>query len=242
MNKNFKYYLSVWAIFFVLFHAIVFLTPNEAFEMSKFGGAFWTSYIFTAVAFIAQLLCAYTAFKSENLKKLFYNLPLITVNYTGLILMMIFGTVCMVIPNMPNWLGILLCFSVLAFTTVSVVKAKLAGDLVSRQDEKIEMRTCFIKSLTAEAESLISKAKSEQIKQECKKVYEAVRYSDPMSSVSLAEIESKISGKFAVLSEKVMEDKADYVTESVKEFVALIEDRNQKCKLLTGNENVNIHM
>ena len=55
---------------------------------SKFVGAFWTGYIFITLAFIGQLVCSYFALKAESLQKMFYNIPLITISYTGLIVML----------------------------------------------------------------------------------------------------------------------------------------------------------
>lgn len=39
MNKNFKFYLSIWAILFAIFNVAVFVSPSEAMGLSKFGGA-----------------------------------------------------------------------------------------------------------------------------------------------------------------------------------------------------------
>ena len=230
MNRNFKYYLSVWAIMLVLFNAAVFVSPSEALGMSKFGGAFWSGYIFVSLSFLGQLFCAYTAFKAENSRKLFYNLPIITVSFTGLVLTLVFGTVCMAVPDMPNWLGIILCLAVLAFTASAVIKAKLAGDTVSKRDDKIKTHTAFVKTFTADAECLINKAKSEQAKKECKKVYEALRYSDPVSAPVLSEVEREIAEKFKVFSAAVEEDKE--AAETAEELLTLIDVRNKKCKLL----------
>ncbi|MBQ9949706.1 MAG: hypothetical protein IJO93_03170 [Clostridia bacterium] len=90
----------------------------------------------------------------------------------------------------------------------------------------------FIKSLTVDAESLMSRAKSETIKAECKKVYEAVRYSDPMSNGALVSIESDITIKFSKLSEAVISENSETVATLADEIIILLGDRNKKCKLL----------
>ena len=141
MNKNFKYYLGIWAILLLIFNIAVFILPNEAAGLSKFGGAFWVGYIFITFAFIGQLICAYFAFKADSLQKFFYNVPLIRISRIGLVLTVILGTLCMAIPNLPNWIGVILCLAVLAFTAISVIKATAARDIVSEIDEKIESKT-----------------------------------------------------------------------------------------------------
>lgn len=232
MNKNFKLYSVLWAVSLAIFNVAVFVSPSEALGYNKFGGAFWAGYIFITLAFVGQLVTAFFALKEENLTKLFYNLSMLSVSRTGLVLTLVFGTACMLIPNLPNWVGAILCFAVLGFTAIAVFKAKFAADLVAEKDEKIKVQTFFIQSLTADAQSLVNKAQSPEAKAECKKVYEAVRYSDPMSNSALASIESQITDKFSDFSSAVSENNSEGVVNIAKELVVLIGDRNNKCRLL----------
>ena len=225
-------YAVCWAILLAIFNVICFVTPGEAAGMTKFGGAFWAGYIFITLAFIGQLICAFMAFKAENTQKLFYNLPLIAVSYTGLILTIIFGALAMAIPDLPNWIGIIVCLIVLAFTAIAVISAKAAGTVVSNIDEKVKTNTAFIKEMTATAQNLINRANAPKLKEYCKKVYEALRYSDPMSNERLTDIENQIKEEFATFTDAVISDDLDLIESSSKELLALIEDRNKKCKVL----------
>lgn len=231
MNKKFKYYAVIWAILLAVFNVICFATPGEAAGMSKFGGAFWAGYIFITIAFIGQLVCAFIALNTDSKTKLFYNIPIIRVSYTGLILTIVFGALCMAIPNLPNWVGIIVCLLILAFTAIAVVKAKAASDVVEKIDNKVKAQTLFIKSLTVDAESLLARAATPEAKDACKKVYEAVRYSDPMSNDALAGVESQITLKFNEFSNAV-NGGTDSIDNLTDELVVLIGDRNKKCKLL----------
>ena len=231
MNKKFKYYALIWAILLAVFNVICFITPDETAGMSKFGGAFWAGYIFITIAFIGQLVCAYIALKTDDKTKLFYNIPIIRISYTGLILTVVFGALCMAIPNLPNWVGIIVCVLVLAFTAIAVIKAKAASDVVENIDKKVKAQTMFVKSLTVDAESLLARAATPEAKDACKKVYEAVRYSDPMSNDALAGVESQITLKFNEFSNAVTGG-ADNIGNIADELVILIGDRNKKCKLL----------
>ena len=232
MKKIFNSYIIIWAILLALFNVVAFVSPAEAGGLSKFGGAFWSGYIFITLAFLGQLAVSYLAFQAENNEKLFLNLPLVTISYTGLILTIVFGALCMAAPNLPNWVGIILCFAILAFNAIAVVKAKLAGEAVENVDKKIKTKTFFIKSLTVDAETLMAKATSDVAKAECKKVYEAIRYSDPMSDEALSSAEMSITLKFNELSDAVEKGDDEKITELSKEVMILIEDRNKKCKLL----------
>lgn len=231
MKKAFKFYSAIWFVLFVLFNVIAFVSVGWA-EIEKFTPSFWIGYIFITVAFIGQIICTYFALKDNNLKKTFYNISLISTSYTGLILSFIFGGLCMIISPLPYWVGIILCAIVLGFNVIAVVKATAAIDIVSGIDEKVKESTLFIKSLTVDAENLMSHAKSENIKVECKKVYEAVRYSDPISNGALTSIESDITIKFSKFSDAVVSEDSAAVVILADEITILLGDRNKKCKLL----------
>lgn len=138
----------------------------------------------------------------------------------------------MAIPNLPNWIGIILCFAVLALTAISVIKATAAGDAVSGIDKKIESKTSFIKALSSDAENLISSAKTPELKTEAKKVFEAIRYSDPMSNSVLEEINEQIQNRFFNFAEAVESEDLNLASASSDELLILIDNRNKKCKLL----------
>lgn len=231
MKKTFKFYAIVWVICLALFNVISFVSPDEIAGISKFNGSFWTGYIFITIAFIGQLVCAYVAFKSKNLKKLFYNIPLISISYIGLVVMLVVGSITMAIPYIPNWIGIIACLLVLGFTAISVIKAGLAAELVSDIDEKLAPNTAFIKAITADAQNLMNRANAPMLKKQCKKVYEALRYSDPVSNAEIADIEQRIKEEFDILTDAVISDDLNLVESSAKEITVLINERTSKLKL-----------
>lgn len=232
MKSKFKYYAVAWAVLVVLFNVIVFITPNEFKGMSKFGGSFWAGYFFIMLAFIGQLFVAWLAIRDDGITKLFYNIPLVTISYTALIVMIVIGTLSMSIPNLPYWLGVIGCLLVLAFAVIALMGAQVASSIVTDVDEKIKNKTFFIKSLTVDVESLMVKETSADIKDEIKKAYEAVRYSDPMSNDALSGIESQITLRMNELTDSVEKGDINLVSKNVKEMIVLVNDRNRKCKLL----------
>ena len=231
MRKSFKLYIVAWAVLLALFNLIAFITPAQP-EQAKYTAAFWAGYSLITVTFIGQLICAYIAFKAYTEKKFFYTLSLITTSYLGLLASFVFGGLCMLIAPLPYWVGIILCAIVLAVNIVAILKSTALIEMqIEVIDKKIREKTFFIKSLTVDAETLVARANTEEIKAECKKVYEAVRYSDPMTNDALTSIENEIAAEFAKLSDAVKADDADAVITSAKEVIVLIGNRNSKCKL-----------
>ena len=227
MKKNLKYYIISWGLLLGLFNLITFIVPS----LNKFTPSFWIGYSFITLAFVGQLVCSLTVFKNDEYRMAFYNITLLRTSFIGLITSFVAGLLCMITP-FPYWLSVIICAVVLVLNVLAVIKAKVAIDEVASIDTKIKEKTFFIKSLTIDAETLMSRANDDAIKAECRKVAEALRYSDPMSSSALASAESQISVKFAELSAAVAENDKEKSAVAVKEILVLIEDRNKKCKLL----------
>lgn len=229
MNRNFKYYIAAWAVLAVIFNVIAFATPAVA-GASKFDGAFWSGYVLIMLALIGQLVCAYFAFKAKSKEQIFLRLSLVTVSYSALILSFVVGAACMLIPNLPNWVGIILCALILGFTAVSVIKANAAVELVRETDARVKEKTAFIRMMTVEADNLMARAQNGEAKAMCKKVYEALRYSDPMSCNALSGTEAEISEKFSAFAAAVKN--GENASELADELIALIGDRNRMCKVM----------
>lgn len=233
MNKNFKSYTLIWVVLLAVWCAVVFLVrPVIPGYVINYDKRFWIAFVCILATFIGNLVCANVAFKVENHKKMFLNLPLITVSFSALIAMLAVGSVLMLIPDCPAWITAIVCILILAFNAIAVVKAAWAADAVSKVDERVAAQTTFVKNLTADAEGILSRAKSDAVKAECKKVYEAVRYSDPMSNEALSAIEAKITEKVGEFSSAVDEDDAEKVKEIADDIAVLVSDRNKKCKVL----------
>lgn len=230
MNKNFKHYAIAWAILLVIFNVLCFVTPDDS--MTKYEGAFWVGYIFITLAFLGQLAVSYSVFKAQNLQKLFYNISLVKISWTGLILTMIFGSICMIIPEFPVWLGVIICVVILGFNAISLTKASAAAEMVSRIDDKIKTQTFFIKMMTADTDSLMARAKDDAARAEVRKVHEAVKYSDPMSNDALSGVEQQIFNKYIELSTAVDEGNALKIKECAERMLQLLVERNNKCKVL----------
>lgn len=231
-SKLFKKFLLIWIVSFITFTVICFVVSGNFNGVSQNTSNFWTSYKFIVVMFIGQLVCAWFALKSDSPEKMFYNIPLLSISYAGLLVMLIVGSAFMIIPSFPSWLGIILCLLVFAFTTISIIQANTAAEIVQNVEDKIKNNTFLIRNLTVDAENLTHYAKNETIRQECQKVYEGLRYSDPMTSTSLANIESDISNTMKDFTSAVRTDNVEKVCEIGESLVLMIEDRNRKCKLI----------
>ena len=229
MSKTFKIYSIVWAICFAMFNIITFVLPTS---INAFTGSFWIGYIFIVLAFVGQLGCSYIAFKDDNLQKTFYNVSLVLVSYIALAAMLVAGGLCMITPSFPVWLGVVLCILVAGISASIILITCFVIDVVSGMDKEIKTKTFLIKSLTTDAEHLLAAAQSAKIRNECEKVYEALRYSDPMSNVALQELNEQVQRQFSSFEDAVNSDDLELTIMNGKELLVLIDKRNKQCKLL----------
>lgn len=219
MRKGFKQFLIIWSILFIAFNAIVFAIPTSiggktviqlvslvsakdavALELlgvgelvfSKFGGSFWPAYLFINVAFFGELAAAYYVFKESNNKQFFYKLSIMRVVYSGYIMMFICGIAAMLIPDCPVWAGTIAGLLILVFTVISATKAQTAVEIISNKENRVLESISNIKRLTQLAESNCRNESNPEKKKELKKVYEALRYSDPMSNELTIDKEKEI--------------------------------------------------
>lgn len=232
MKKYFKFYGICWAIALVVFNIITFISTGNTVGISNAGAGFWVGYIFITIVFIGNLVCSFLFFKEENIDKIFLKLPIIYIAYIALIVSLIAGAIAMAIPVIPYWVGIVVDVVILAVYAIAIVQANTAADVVSEIDDRLKAQTFFIHSLTVDAQTLMSFAQSDDVKTECKKVYESIRYSDPMSNDALAEIESQIQNEFNTFDDAVKKDNTELVKNSANKIIALMNKRNSQCKVL----------
>ena len=232
MKKNFKFYAIGWALLLIIFNVISILVPGWP-TLEKTTPSFWIGYAFINAAFVGQLVCAWMAFKDDSAKKTFYNLSLFSVSYAGLVSNFVVGAICMIITPLPYWVGAIICPFIFIVNLIAVIKAKIAVELVSEVDAKVETATAFIYEMREESESLFVRAKADEAKAViCKKVRDAFKFSDPMSKSDLDAVEAEIKTHFDLLKKAIVEGKMDVATAESDELLALISERNNKCKKL----------
>lgn len=232
MKKYFKYYAICWAIALVVFNVITFVITGATCGLSVLTPSFWVGYASITIAFIGNFVCSILFFKEKNRDKVFLNYSVIRLSYGALIASFIVGAIAMIVPAIPYWVGIIINVLILAFYAIAITKGSAAADIVQSRGQHVKQKTVFIKMLTADADSLVKRTKSDETKALAKKVYEAVRYSDPMSSPQLNDIETQIKNEFAAFSDAIKNDDIVLATMSSEELINLVNDRNNKCKVL----------
>ena len=219
-KNNFLAYLAL-GIMFVLFNVITFVIPTYKTT------TFWTAYIFTVIAFAAQIsLWKISLGKKDTLKSKFLGIPVVYVGITYLIIQLIAFAVFMVFPTLPVWMAIVLCSIILALSALCAIAGQTGANEINRVEKKIKTKRAFIQFLQTDIEMLVESETDAEIKSALVKLAEKIRFSDPMSHEMLGELESRISAKVEEM--KTTEDKKALI----EEVAVLLTERNKKCKIL----------
>lgn len=230
MKKSIKYYLICWIVFVALFNVISFVSPNEMFGLNKFGGAFWPGYGFIMVALVLHLIYAMIIFRSQKENQKALNISLMTISCAEIVLMTIIGMVCMFVPIIPNWVGIIGCSIILAFSIIFVIIVKNIEEKTLDANKELNEKVYIFKSLVDTSDILVKNSVTAETKEIAKKVSDALRYSDPISSDATYSTEIEIEEKLRVLLKFIKEDEnIDIIQTKSDELLTLIKFRNKKC-------------
>ena len=101
---------------------------------------------------------------------------------------------------------------------------------IERIDEKVRKKVNRLKLWALDIEIMINDANSPVTESALKQLCEAVRYSDPMSSDELIDLEIEIDSKIRELKESLMDDLK--VHDLCNELKKLLLERNKKCIIL----------
>lgn len=211
----------ILGIVFAVFTVVTFAAPFAKTPV------FWVSYLFGLVAICFQIPLWNKALKGESLKSKFLGFPVLYIGVTYLIVQLIISLITMAVPGIPIWIAIIVDVIVLAITCTLVISGGVAKTAIEKTEEKVQTKTAFIKGLKADVDIFLSEEKDPVIKRELVKLADEIRYSDPMSSSELEEIENQISDKIAAIATA-----GDSKLDLISEIAGLVKQRNIKCKAL----------
>lgn len=223
MKKDFARSTVCLGVLLVLYMLLAFLIPFVKTAV------FWISFVFTLVAFAVTGWSLYTAFwKKEDVTSRFYGFPIarIGVIYGGgqlaaSLLLMALG------KWTPAWLAVLVYAAMLGAAVIGLVSADAVVETIHTQDQKRKKDVTFLRSLQSKANQMAAQCSLPEMRQFC----ENVRYSDPVSSEALAEIERDLSAAVDDLQSAVVDGDTEMIAQLVRKADGLLGERNRVCKL-----------
>lgn len=219
-------YALLWFVEIVIANVSTFMTANGVYDSN-----FYITLIFTNVGYLTQLVCTFYLFTRKTEEQFFLNMPIPVLSNVYLAIMSVLNNAFLLF-DIPVQLTLLVCLTGLGLCAGWISHVKLAASIVLETSEEIKAKTLFMKEMTADTEACIKMAKSEEAEKICSKLYEEVRYSDPMSNEALEVYESEMAVNFRKFKNAVSADNIEEINKYSYEFLNLLELRNKKCRIL----------
>ena len=227
MKKNAIRWWVVLGVVLVVYNVLAFALPFPKTAV------FAVSYLFTTIAILAQIYVIRTAFyRGEGVKSKFYGFPIAKLGVIYLAVQLIAGLVFMALGLIvPVWLPLALYVVLLGIAAAGFVAADAARDEVVRQEVKLEKDVSRMREFQAKGRALVALNQVSEAARPLEKLAENLRFSDPVSSEALTEIEDRLAECLAQLQEAVSAQKTEQILSVCQEAEQILAERNQLCKL-----------
>lgn len=211
----------------VVYSAIVFALPF------KMNAVFWISYLFTMAAILGQAFIWHYAWgDSKLLRSKFYGFPIIVAGGIYLGVQLLTGLLAMLFAKwLVWWIPFVIYVILLGVALAGCIAADVSRDIVEDVEEKQVINTAPIREMRAMAAALSVPDTENALVAKVEELKEALRYSDPVSSEELLEIEASLKGKLQSLHTFLSGQ--DYVkaADITEQFLLELQQRNELCKV-----------
>lgn len=226
MSKNKVRFYIVLAVLLAVITVIAFVLPFQK------TGIFWLSYAFAGIAIALQIYVYPKAFEGPSVKSKFYGFPLARVSTVYLIAQLVLSLVFMIAGKwIPTWIPVILFVLLLGATVIGFIAAEGVRDEVERQDVVHKANVSTMRTLQSKAVFVASQCEDAEAKKALDALAEALRFSDPVSSDALADIEENLTGLVEELGNAVMDKDYSAAKSLCAKTTSLLADRNRICKL-----------
>ena len=230
MTKNQTRTLAVIIIFFIAFSVIAFAVPFVK------TGLFWLSYIFAVISILAQIYVLKIAFDgAESIKSKFYGFPIAQIGFFYMVAQVVVSLVFMILSAVvPIWVAVVVDILLLAAAAIGFIAADVVRDEIERQDVKLEADVSCMTALRSLIYSLPSQCEDTEANKVLQELSDDFRYSDPVSSTALKDIETDLENMVAQLQTAVTSENKTDILSLAKKTKTLLTERNRLCKLNKG--------
>ncbi len=229
MKKNTTRWWVILAVLLVVYNVIVFAVPFPK------NAVFFVSWLFTLAAIGMQVYVVRTAFyRGEGVKSKFYGWPIARFGVMYLAVQLALGLVFMALGftlAVPVWLPLVLYIILLGVLAVGLIASDAMRDEIVRQDTALKRDVTCMRTLQSKAASMIQLAHDEQTRKLLEKFAEELRFSDPVSSASLRDIEADLTACVDELHQALTDGDEASIPLLERKAVSVLMERNRLCKL-----------
>ena len=190
---------------------------------------FWVSFVFTLIAFCVVAASIYIAFvKNPDAKSRFYGFPIAKLGVIYGVVQLIAGFIFMALGVwIPVWVAVLVYAIALGSVAIGLISADAVREEIQRQDVKLKKDVSFMRNLQSKVCQMATQCDAPELK----KFAEDIRYSDPVSSDALGDIEQELAATVEELQAAVVDGDSESVAQLCRKASAVLSERNRLCKL-----------
>ena len=228
LNKKTKSVIAVYGIILFVYLLAFLLIPFPKRSSS------WISFAFTIISIAASLFICRIAFKDDKpLASRVYGVPVFRVGVIYAVVQFTVGLIVCIVSafvTVPAWIPLMIGVIFLAACIIGVIATDNTRDVVEKLDKDVRETTKRVTYFRLDIDSIADSCKEPEVKDELRKLGEAFRYSDPVSSEFTADSEEKICEELEALKQLVKEGDAAAVKEKIVCVKDLLAERNRICK------------
>ncbi len=236
MKKNNIRFAILAAIFLAVYHLVIFILPFVHNSM------FWLSYGFTWVAFAVAIVACIIAFRSTtDIDSKFFGYPIAKVGVCYLMIQLVASLIFMALsPYIPAIVGVT-GYSVLFFGAISGLIVKdTVRDHIRNQDLNLREDVMVMRTAQSKLNQMASQCPDREVAIVIKKLSEEVRFSDPVSSPELVEIEKELTVSIDDLQQALVDGDFASVNTLCNRTNQILLERNRICKLKKKQKSASI--
>lgn len=190
---------------------------------------FWVSFMFTLIAFCVVAASIYIAFvKNPDAKSRFYGFPIAKLGVIYGVVQLIAGFIFMALGVwIPVWVAVLVYAIALGSVAIGLISADAVREEIQRQDVKLKKDVSFMRNLQSKVCQMATQCDAPELK----RFAEDIRYSDPVSSDALGDIEQELAAAVEELQAAVVDGDSESIAQLCRKASAVLSERNRLCKL-----------
>ncbi len=228
MKKAAIRWWAILIIVLIVYNVVVFAAPFSR------NGVFFLSWLFTMAAGAAQAYVIPKAFShGEGARSRFYGFPIARTGVLYFLVQLVLGLLFMALGatvSVPFWIPLVLYVALLGAAAVGLVAADAVREQVEGQEVKLKKDTGYMRILQAKMASVTPLAQDKQVKEALEKFAEDLRFSDPVSSVALKDIEADLTACVNELQQAVVDGDNASARALAQKASAVLLERNRMCK------------
>lgn len=222
-QKNLLLTGLIYAILFGVFNLLVFVIFKNRTNV------FWLSYSFMTLAFIVQFASLFMSFfKKSDVETIFFGIPLVSFSVYYLVAELCVGTIFMIFQEVGSTIPLVIQVLILAAFLVVGIIAIMARDAVQEIGDTVKEKVVQLKSVRVDVELLLESCADPDLKSKLRKLSETIKYSDPMTTEAIADVEQRIQQKVSELRIYCENNEAEEAKKTCSALEMLYVERNKK--------------